>query len=76
MRDQPAEGATHLSNLLARELEGAGDNWHRESIQQALADVQAFLEGSWASRRRAVGRGTASSPPRADGPLMPTRAGP
>ena len=41
-----AEGATHLSNHLARELEAAGDNWHRESIEQAVADVQAYIDAS------------------------------
>ena len=41
-----AEGAAHLSNLLARELEGAGDDWHRESIRQAVADVQAYVDAS------------------------------
>ena len=39
-----AEGAAHLCNLLARELDAAGDSWHRESIREALADVQAYID--------------------------------
>lgn len=41
-----AEGAAQLSGLLAREAEGAGDNWQRGPIQQAVADVEAFVEAS------------------------------
>ena len=39
-----AEGATRLSNLLSQELKATGDNWHRESIELAVADVQAYID--------------------------------
>lgn len=39
-----AEGATRLSTLLARERDWAGDDWHRECIGQAVADVHAYVD--------------------------------
>ena len=40
--DSPAIAARNLSNHLARALDSALTNWRRETIQQAIADVQAF----------------------------------
>jgi hypothetical protein len=39
-----AEGATHLMLLLSRFLDGAGSHYRRDAIEQALADVEAFLD--------------------------------
>ena len=40
--ETPAAAARNLSNQLARALDTALTHWRRESIGQALADVQAF----------------------------------
>ena len=65
-----AEGATHLSRLLARELEGGGDNWHRESIRQAVADVQAYVDASGHFVEGPSVEGAAAEHPAADGPSI------
>jgi hypothetical protein len=44
--ESPAVAARHLSNQLARALDSALTNWRRETIQQAIADVQAFAAES------------------------------
>ncbi len=38
----PADAATQLVNQLTRALDSALTNWRRESMQHAIADVQAF----------------------------------
>lgn len=38
------EAATHLANRLARALDSALTDWRRESINQAIADVNAFIK--------------------------------
>jgi hypothetical protein len=42
--ENPAAAASHLVNQLTRALDSALTNWRRETIQHALADVQAFAE--------------------------------
>ncbi|HWE39908.1 MAG TPA: hypothetical protein VG406_25380 [Isosphaeraceae bacterium] len=37
-----AEGIKHLGQQLARALEGARSAWHREAMQHAIDDVDAF----------------------------------
>jgi cytochrome c553 len=39
-----AEGAAQLAERLARARENIGSVWHREAIEQAMADVAAFLD--------------------------------
>jgi len=41
----PVEAATHLVNQLERALDSALTDWRRDSINQAIADVRAFLAG-------------------------------
>ncbi len=41
----PKDAAQHLSHQLAKALDSALTTWRREAIQNAMADVQAFLEG-------------------------------
>jgi hypothetical protein len=41
--EDPKTAAQHLSNQLARTLDSALTEWRRETINQAIADVQAFL---------------------------------
>lgn len=38
----PANAATQLVNQLTRALDSALTDWRRETIQQAIADVQEF----------------------------------
>lgn len=40
--ENPKVAATHLANQLARALDSALTTWRRETIEQAIADVQAF----------------------------------
>ena len=40
--ESPADAAKNLSNHLTRALDSALTNWRRESIEQAIADVEAF----------------------------------
>jgi hypothetical protein len=42
--ESPVAAARHLTNHLARALDTALTNWRRETIQQAIADVQAFVD--------------------------------
>lgn len=37
------EAAAHLANSLARALDTALTDWRREAINQAIADVNAFI---------------------------------
>lgn len=39
----PAEAAAHLVNQLARALDSALTDWRRQILNQAIADVQAFV---------------------------------
>jgi len=41
--ESPAMAARNLENHLTRALDTALTNWRRETIQQAIADVQAFV---------------------------------
>jgi hypothetical protein len=41
--ESPVDAARNLSNHLVRALDSALTNWRRETIQQAIADVQAFV---------------------------------
>jgi hypothetical protein len=41
--DSPEAAASHLSNQLTRALDSALTKWRRETIEQAIADVQAFV---------------------------------
>lgn len=41
--ESPTVAARNLSNHLTRALDTALTNWRRETIQQAIADVQAFV---------------------------------
>ena len=40
----PKEAASHLVNKLACTLDSALTNWRRETLDQAIADVKAFVE--------------------------------
>jgi len=40
----PKEAASHLVNKLACALDSALTNWRRETLDQAIADVKAFVE--------------------------------
>jgi len=40
----PDEAAAHLVNKLARALDSALTDWRRETVDQAIADVRAFVE--------------------------------
>ena len=42
----PLEAAEHLTKQLSRALDSALTNWRRESIQNAVADVQAFSKSA------------------------------
>ena len=39
----PVEAATHLANQLDRALDSALTDWRRQALNQAIADVQAFV---------------------------------
>ena len=41
--ETPAIAASHLVNQLTRALDSALTTWRRDAIQQAIADVQAFV---------------------------------
>jgi hypothetical protein len=41
--EDPKVAARHLTNQLTRALDSALTTWRRETINQAIADVQAFL---------------------------------
>jgi hypothetical protein len=40
--ETPAQAATNLANQLTRALDSALTQWRRETLGQAIADVQAF----------------------------------
>ena len=42
--ETPRDAAEHLANQLVRALDSALTSWRRETIQQAIADVKAFVE--------------------------------
>jgi hypothetical protein len=42
--ENPSAAATHLANQLSRALDSALTDWRRQTINQAIADVQAFVE--------------------------------
>jgi hypothetical protein len=41
--ESPTVAATHLSNQLTRALDSALTTWRRETIEQAIEDVRAFV---------------------------------
>jgi hypothetical protein len=41
--ETPVMAATHLANQLTRALDSALTNWRRDTIGQAIADIQAFV---------------------------------
>jgi hypothetical protein len=43
--ETPTIAAAHLANQLTRALDTALTNWRRDTIQQAIADVEAFASG-------------------------------
>lgn len=44
--ETPSNAAKHLSNHLTRALDSALTNWRRQTLNQALADVQDFVARS------------------------------
>jgi hypothetical protein len=44
--ESPESAAVNLAQDLAREIDGAADDLHREPLQQALVDVNASIERS------------------------------
>ncbi len=42
----PEDAAGHLANHLARALDSALTDWRRETLNKAVADVQAFVAKS------------------------------
>jgi general stress protein 26 len=42
--EAPAEAARDLIRLLCLEQDALVDRWHRQTVERAIADVQAFLE--------------------------------
>jgi hypothetical protein len=40
----PEEAAAHLVNKLTSTLDSALTDWRRQSVDQAIADVKAFVE--------------------------------
>ena len=42
--ETPCVAASHLANQLTRALDSALTQWRRETIEQAIADVKAFVE--------------------------------
>ena len=42
--ESPVIAAENLANALTREVDSVSDEHHREALQQALADVRAFVE--------------------------------
>jgi hypothetical protein len=41
--ETPAVAATHLANQLTRALDSALTHWRRETLGQAIADIEAFV---------------------------------
>jgi hypothetical protein len=42
--ETPAVAGSHLVNQLTRALDSALTQWRRETIEQAIADVRAFVD--------------------------------
>ncbi len=42
--ESPVIAAENLANALTREIDSVSDEHHRDALQQALADVRAFVE--------------------------------
>jgi hypothetical protein len=42
--ESPSVAGSHLVNQLSRALDSALTQWRRETVQQAIADVQAFVD--------------------------------
>jgi hypothetical protein len=42
--ETPEVAASHLANELTRALDTALTGWRRETLEQAIADVRAFVE--------------------------------
>ncbi len=42
--ESPAHAVAQLINQLAIALDTAPDRWHREAVEQAIADVRSFAE--------------------------------
>jgi len=40
----PKEAASHLLNQLARALDSALTDWRRDRVNEAIADVKAFVD--------------------------------
>jgi hypothetical protein len=40
----PREAASHLVNELSRALDSALTDWRRDRVNEAIADVQAFVD--------------------------------
>jgi hypothetical protein len=40
----PEDAAAHLIELLSRTLDSAPSDWRRESLQNAIEDVRAFIQ--------------------------------
>jgi hypothetical protein len=40
----PQEAASHLVNQLSRALDSALTDWRRDRVNEAIADVRAFVE--------------------------------
>ena len=41
--ENPKDAAAHLGNQLSRALDSALTDWRRQSINEAIADIQAFV---------------------------------
>jgi hypothetical protein len=41
--ETPVAAATHLANTLTRALDSALTAWRRDTLGQAIADIQAFV---------------------------------
>jgi hypothetical protein len=44
--ENPRVAAEHLANQLARALDSALTDWRRQTLDQAVADVRAFIAGA------------------------------
>lgn len=44
--ESPSDAAQQLVNQLTRALDSALTNWRRDTIQQAIADVEAFAQSN------------------------------
>jgi hypothetical protein len=44
--ENPRDAATHLANQLTRALDSALTDWRRQTLNQAIADVEAFVSAA------------------------------